>query len=83
MQFAKELKIGSTLILVSDQKNNELIITKLLKLGYNVEGYLDGGVEAWKNSGRKMESINQIIPEDFKEIYNKNENIILIDVRNS
>ena len=83
MQYAKELKIGSNLILVSDQKNNEQIIIKLLKIGYNVEGYLDGGVEAWKYSGKKMESINQILPEDFKEIYNKNENIILIDVRNS
>lgn len=68
------------LIIVSPDGREEEIITRLSRVGYdNCLGYLDGGIEAWKNSGKETSSINSINAEEFSEKIDSNINIL--DVR--
>jgi hydroxyacylglutathione hydrolase len=68
------------LLLVSDEGTEEEVITRLSRVGFdNVVGYLSGGFEAWKNSGKEIDEIKRISPAEFAEQFNENSKVI--DVR--
>ncbi|MDH6251467.1 hydroxyacylglutathione hydrolase [Chryseobacterium sp. H1D6B] len=68
------------LLLVSDEGTEEEVITRLSRVGFdNVLGYLSGGFEAWKNSGKEIDEIKRISPAEFAEQFNENTKVI--DVR--
>ena len=74
------LKDTSTkiLLIVDEGKENEAI-TRLSRVGFdNCLGYLDGGFLSWKNSGNKIEIINNISPLDFTNIKDE---VFTLDVR--
>lgn len=72
--------LNQPIILVSPKGREEEIITRLSRVGYdNCLGYLEGGIEAWKNSGKETSCINSISAEEFSEKINSNINIL--DVR--
>lgn len=69
------------IIFVTDEGREEEVVTRLSRVGYdNTLGYLDGGLEAWKASGRDVVSIDSITPETFAERYNQ-EKLEVLDVR--
>jgi rhodanese-related sulfurtransferase len=73
--------IKQQILLVSEPGTEEEVITRLARVGYdNAIGYLKGGMDAWKESGRETDSIRSISPEEYKEIRAK-EKTLLIDVR--
>jgi len=57
------------LIFICDDHKHEEVITRIARIGYECEGYLEGGFEAWKNSGRKIDKINNISAKDFVSLY--------------
>ncbi|MCW3160848.1 MBL fold metallo-hydrolase [Chryseobacterium oryctis] len=68
------------LLLITDDGNEEEAITRLSRVGFdNVIGYLNGGFEAWKNSGKETDEIKRISPEEFAEQFDENSKVI--DVR--
>lgn len=68
------------LLLVSDEGTEEEVITRLSRVGFDhVFGYLKGGFESWKNSGKEIDEVNRISPKEFAEKLNENSKII--DVR--
>lgn len=68
------------LLLVSDEGSEEEVITRLSRVGFDhVLGYLKGGFESWKNSGKEIDEVNRISPTEFAEKLNENSKII--DVR--
>lgn len=68
------------LLLVSDKGTEEEVITRLSRVGFDhVLGYLKGGFESWKNSGKETDEVNRISPTEFAEKLNENSKII--DVR--
>lgn len=68
------------ILLVCDEGTEEEVITRLSRVGFDhVLGYLEGGFTAWKNSGKEIDTIHRITPEEFAEKFN--ENIKVIDVR--
>ena len=68
------------LLLVSDSETEEEVITRLSRVGFdNVLGYLQGGIEAWKNSGKEIDEVKRISPAEFAENFNENDKVI--DVR--
>jgi glyoxylase-like metal-dependent hydrolase (beta-lactamase superfamily II)/rhodanese-related sulfurtransferase len=75
------IDINTPLILVTDIGNEEESIRRLARVGYeNVLGYLDGGIDSWKNVGNPTESINSISPDEFaKQIKSGDKNVL--DVR--
>ena len=65
-------------MIVDEGKENEAI-TRLSRVGFdNCLGYLDGGFLSWKNSGNKIEIINNISPLDFTNIKDE---VFTLDVR--
>lgn len=72
--------VQQPILLVCDDCTEEETITRLSRVGFdNVLGYLKGGFESWKNSGKEIDTIHRISPEEFAEKFNVNSKVI--DVR--
>lgn len=72
--------VQQPILLVTDQGNEEETITRLARVGFdNVIGYLNGSFEAWKNSGKEIDEIKRINPEEFASEF-KDDSTVL-DVR--
>lgn len=68
------------ILLVSDKETEEEVITRLSRVGFdNVVGFLKGGFEAWKSSGKEIDEIKRISPTEFAEEFDENSKVI--DVR--
>ncbi|MEN8247862.1 MAG: rhodanese-like domain-containing protein [Bacteroidota bacterium] len=72
--------IKSPILFVADDGREEEVVTRLSRVGYdNSIGYLKGGIEAWIESGRTVESIESISPAELRE--RMKNNITIVDVR--
>jgi rhodanese-related sulfurtransferase len=72
--------IKQPILLVTPEGKEEATITRLSRVGFdNVLGYLDGSFEAWKNSGKQIDTLTSVPAENLETIENK-ENIVF-DVR--
>jgi len=72
--------VKQPLLLVADSGTEEEAITRLARVGFdNVIGYLEGGFENWKHSGKEMDEIRRSSAEEFAIEFN--EKSIVIDVR--
>lgn len=58
---------GSEIILVvDDQADYDRMVTELHRIGYDlIFGYLDGGIMSWLMSGRSVEQLEQISPQQL------------------
>lgn len=73
--------VQQPIILVSKSGDEEEAITRLSRVGFdNVIGYLKGGFESWKESGREIDTVNRITAEQFKDEFKIGESLV-IDVR--
>lgn len=70
-------------ILLITEKGKELeVITRLARVGYDYAiGYLDGGIDAWKNAGKELDSIPTVSVDEFANTEVKNPEIKILDVR--
>lgn len=69
------------LLLVTAPGREEEVIMRLARVGYtNVLGYLEGGITAWKASGKTTDSIKSIPAKEFEAVLSK-EKVTVIDVR--
>ena len=72
--------VQQPIILVSDLGSEVEVITRLSRVGFdNVVGFLEGGFESWKNSGKEIDEIKRISAEQFASEYSQNQKVI--DVR--
>lgn len=72
--------VQQPIILVSDLDSQEEVITRLSRVGFdNVVGFLDGGFESWKNSGKEIDEVKRISAEQFVSEYSEGQKVI--DVR--
>lgn len=72
--------IKTEILLITPAGKEEETIMRLSRVGYdNCIGYLDGGIEAWENAGKKTSEIKTISPELFITMLSTNLNVI--DVR--
>ncbi len=71
--------IDQKIILITPSGKEEETVRRLARVGYdNSIGYLDGGLQTWKKSGRTTESLPTIKVEDFVDSDIQDE---IIDVR--
>lgn len=55
---------------------------RLARVGYDhAIGYLNGGFEAWKESGKEVDTIETISVDEFVDTYKKDNSINVVDVR--
>lgn len=72
--------VQQAIILVSDLGSEEEVITRLSRVGFdNVVGFLEGGFENWKNSGKEIDDIKRISAEQFVSEHSDDQKVI--DVR--
>ncbi|WP_294329054.1 MBL fold metallo-hydrolase [uncultured Chryseobacterium sp.] len=73
--------VNQPILLVTKPGDEEEAVTRLSRVGFDhILGFLEGGIEAWKNNGKEMDSVNRVSAEQFeKEISGKEAKII--DVR--
>ena len=72
--------IKQEILIVADPGMEEEVVTRLSRVGYdNCIGYLDGGFDAWKNSGKQVDSLPQVTAEELKGI----SDATVVDVRKS
>lgn len=75
--------IRRPLLLVIEEGDERETVIRLARVGYdNVVGFLNGGMEAWKNAGKTAEIIKSISAEEFAKIADSDKNINVLDVRN-
>lgn len=74
------IDIKKSIIVIADAGKEKEAILRLARVGYeNVIGFLEGGIQKWVESGKPVDQIESITPEDFvQEIKN---NVFVLDVR--
>jgi glyoxylase-like metal-dependent hydrolase (beta-lactamase superfamily II)/rhodanese-related sulfurtransferase len=76
------LDINQPLIVVTPQGREEEVVTRLSRVGYdNIMGYLEGGIDAWKNAGKELDRITSITAAELAEILKNEPDAPVLDVR--
>ena len=73
--------VEQPILLIADDNRVDEAVTRLARVGFDkCLGYLKGGVEAWKNAGKDLDTIRSISAEEFASEVNLEEDIVM-DVR--
>ena len=73
--------IKQEILLVCEPGREEEVVTRLARVGYDhTIGYLEGGFEAWKKSGKEIDQIESIDTAELSKRMQA-DNIEIIDVR--
>ncbi|MDT0557028.1 MBL fold metallo-hydrolase [Ichthyenterobacterium sp. W332] len=73
--------IKQPILLVVPEEKAEEALTRLSRVGYdNTLGFLEGGIEAWENSDRDIDTLESITAEEFAQ-RSKTKSLDILDVR--
>ena len=73
--------VKKAILLVVPEGREEEAVTRLSRVGFdNTLGFLSGGIEAWKEEGKEIDTVNSIPTYDFISLHNKKKGEIF-DVR--
>jgi hydroxyacylglutathione hydrolase len=76
------LSFDKKIILVTESGKEEESVIRLSRVGFDkMVGYLDGGFEAWKNAGEKIDMIVDVEPDELIMDLPHDPNITVLDVR--
>ena len=74
--------IKQNILLVTPKGREEETVTRLARVGYdNTLGYLKGGFETWKDSGKEIDSVVSIDADQFEARMESEEGREVLDVR--
>jgi len=74
------MQVETPILLVCDANRLEEVATRLSRVGFdNILGHLSGGVEVWDQDD--LETMNSITADTFNTIYQRDNQIDIIDVR--
>jgi hydroxyacylglutathione hydrolase len=74
--------IKQEILLVTEPGREEEVVTRLARVGYDhAIGYLKGGFDEWKKSGKEVDTIQSIAADQLAEIVSKNPEANILDVR--
>lgn len=69
------------IVFITEEGREEEIVTRLSRVGYdNTLGYLKGGIKAWKEAGKEIDSVKSIQATEFASSI-KSGNLTVLDVR--
>lgn len=76
------LPLDQALVLVTEEGKERESITRLARVGIdNVQGYLQGGFDAWKNGGEEIDLIIDIEPDELAMDIPHDSRLEVLDVR--
>ena len=74
--------INQPIVIIAEQDRIEEAVTRLSRVGYdNTLGYLEGGIESWKQAGKETDSIKSISPNELEVLLQNKQDINILDVR--
>lgn len=74
--------IKQEILLITEPGRETEVITRLARVGYDFTiGYLEGGIDSWKNAGKELDTIVSISPETLAQKQAADPNIAILDVR--
>lgn len=71
----------SAIIIVADKGKEEIAAQKLLDVGFEITGYISGGIDEWKNAGEHVDMVINIEADEFAMDIPFEKNMVIIDVR--
>ena len=78
------LPFHQRMILITEPRMEEETIIRLARVGFdNVEGYLKGGFETWRNAGESTDMIIDVDADELAMDLPFDQNLIVLDVRKS
>ena len=76
------IDLQQPIVLVTEEGREKEVITRLSRVGYdNVLGYLKGGIKAWKEASKELDTITSISAAEFAQIKEANADINILDAR--
>lgn len=76
------LPFDKSIYLVTDPGKEKETIVRLARVGFEkIHGYLDGGFEAWKKAGEKIDMIVEVDPDEVLMDMQFDNNLVILDVR--
>ncbi|MFL6334016.1 MAG: rhodanese-like domain-containing protein [Pyrinomonadaceae bacterium] len=77
------IALGAPLIVVaSDEAQVDEAVTRLARVGHDTaRGYLRGGMDAWRESGFEVSSVEQVSVADLRRMLEESSDLQLLDVR--
>jgi rhodanese-related sulfurtransferase len=73
--------IKQEILIIAEPGTEEEVVTRLSRVGYDhVIGFLNGGIDAWKNAGMEIDTIDSIDVDTLAEVMN-NTSVNIIDAR--
>ena len=74
--------IKQEILLITEPGRETEVITRLARVGYDFTiGYLEGGIDSWKNAEKELDTIVSISPETLAQKQAADPNIAILDVR--
>lgn len=74
--------IKQEILIVTEPGREEEVITRLSRVGYdNTIGFLEGGFESWKKTGKETDTITSITVDELAEIVSRDADAKILDVR--
>jgi hydroxyacylglutathione hydrolase len=76
------LSFDAPILLITEPGMEKQSIIRLARVGFDkVQGYLEGGFEAWKNAGEEIDLIIDVEPDELMMDIPHDKNLVVIDVR--
>ena len=76
------LPFDQTILLVTDPGKEKESLVRLARVGYDkMEGYLDGGYDAWQKAGQAIDLIIDVEPDELLMDKKHDDKLIVLDVR--
>ncbi|MGN7719415.1 MBL fold metallo-hydrolase [Chitinophaga sp. 22620] len=76
------LPFNQPMLLVTAAGQEEETIVRLARVGFDkVEGYLEGGYEAWQAAGEKIDLVISVDPDELAMDIPHDPNLVVVDVR--
>ncbi len=74
--------IKQEILIVAEVGREMEIVTRLARVGYDhAIGFINGGIQAWKNAGKELDTIKTVSVEEFAAAEVADANIHILDVR--
>jgi glyoxylase-like metal-dependent hydrolase (beta-lactamase superfamily II)/rhodanese-related sulfurtransferase len=76
------LPFDRPIYLITEAGKEKETIVRLARVGFEkINGYLDGGVDAWKKSGERLDMIVEVEPDELLMDMQFDKNLVVLDVR--
>ncbi|MDZ4794583.1 MAG: rhodanese-like domain-containing protein [Bacteroidota bacterium] len=78
------LPFDAPMVLVTEPGQEKETIVRMARVGFDkIQGYLDGGFEAWKKAGEEIDLIINVEADELMMDIPHDKNLVVVDVRRS